>query len=58
MRSKLIGAILQFPQVIDGIAIVAGDPGQGLAAQVHSVMVGPDPLLVSWDVFRQDAVRS
>jgi hypothetical protein len=40
MRSKLMGAILQFPQLIDGIPIVAGNPGHGRAAQVDTVMVG------------------
>ena len=52
---QALGAILQFPQFIDGIPIVAGDPGQGRAAQVHAVMVGLDPLLVPFD---QDPVRS
>jgi hypothetical protein len=55
MRSKLIGAILQFPQFTEGIPIVAGDPGQGRTTRVHTVMVGPDPLLVP---FRQDPVRT
>jgi hypothetical protein len=44
-----MGAILQFPQLIDGIPIVAGNPGHGRAAQVDTVMVGPDPLLVTFD---------
>jgi hypothetical protein len=54
MRSKLLGVIVQFPQLIDGVPIVTGDPGHGRAAQVHTVMVGPDPLLVAFD---QDPVR-
>jgi hypothetical protein len=49
-----MGAILQFPQFIDGVPVVAGNPGQGRAAQIHAVMVGPDPLLVAFD---EDAVR-
>src|SRR5262245_656612 len=48
------GAILQFPQLIDGIPIVAGNPGHRRPAKVRTVMVSPDPLLVALD---QDPVR-
>jgi hypothetical protein len=41
--------ILEFPQFIKGVSVVASDPGHGRAAEVHTVMVGPDPLLVSLD---------
>jgi hypothetical protein len=44
-----MGAILQSPQFIGRIPIVAGDPGQGRPAEVGTVMVGPDPLLVASD---------
>src|SRR5258708_4840151 len=55
MRSKLMGAILQFPQLIERIPVVAGNPGHGRAAQVHTVMVGPDSLPIAFD---QDPVRT
>jgi hypothetical protein len=38
-----------------GIPIVTGNPGHGRAAEVGTVMVGPDPLLVALD---QDPVRA
>src|SRR4029077_1085962 len=41
--------ILEFPQFIKGVSVVAGGPGPGRAAEVHTVMLGPDPLLVSFD---------
>ena len=38
--------ILQFPQFSGRIAIVPGDPGHRWAAEIHTVMVSPDTLLV------------
>lgn len=40
---------LELPQFSKGVSVVAGDRGHGRAAEVRTVMVGPDPLLVSLD---------
>jgi hypothetical protein len=53
MRSKLIAGILQFPQFIDGLLIVAGNPGQRRTASVHTVMWAQIGHRVGWIRVRQ-----